>query len=308
MKNITKIEGLIAATFTAFNEDGSINPHVIPSYAAWLKSQGVAGVFVNGSSGEGVLMSVAERKELAAEWAKHASEQFKVIIHVGSTSVEVAKDLAAHAQSLHGVFAIASMAPNFFPSSKIEVITDYCKQIALAASELPFYYYHLPVATGTHIKVHQFLKFAKAHIPTLAGVKYTYSDLMDMHQCINLDRERFDVLHGHDEILINGLVVGIKGAIGTTFNFIPQIYIKMMEAFGQQDLVKARQYQMKSIEVVSVMLRYGNAIVGGKAIMKLQGIDCGPCRVPLENLEAEDFVRLRTELEGIGYFNSNFLT
>lgn len=302
MNNPSKINGLIAATFTPFFEDGTINTSIIPQYASHLKQNGVAGAFVNGSSGEGVLLSSRERKLLAEAWAQHSDENFKVIVHVGSTSVAIAKDLATHCAGLPGISAIASMAPNFFPSSEVPVIADYCQQVAASAPQIPFYYYHLPVATGTHIKVHELLKYASASIPNLAGVKYTYTDFMDMHQCIQLEGGRFDVLHGHDEILINGLVLGVQGAIGTTFNFIPHVYHRIMNAFWNNDLKSARNHQMQSIEIVSIMLRYVNAIVGGKAIMKLAGIDCGPCRTPLRNLEKNEFLALEKQLIAADFF------
>src|SRR5690606_23408629 len=113
---------------------------------------------------------------------------------------------------------------------------------------------------------------------------------------------RFDVLHGHDEILINGLVLGVQGAIGTTFNFIPHVYHRIMNAFWNNDLESARKHQMQSIEIVSIMLRYVNAIVGGKAIMKLAGIDCGPCRTPLRNLEKNEFLALEKQLIAADFF------
>jgi N-acetylneuraminate lyase len=301
MKNFKPLNGLIAAVFTPFTEAGEINPSTVPSYAARLKQQGVAGVFVNGSSGEGMMLSVPERKEMAEAWMPFQDDNFRVIVHVGSTSVKISQELAAHGQSI-GADAIACMAPSFFSSSDVNVIAGYCREVALSAPELPFYYYHLPVATGAHIKVNQLLELGSKSIPNLVGVKFTYTDFMDMHQCIALQDGRFDVLHGHDEILINGLILGVKGAIGTTFNFIPEIYQKIIDAYDSGDFETARMYQMKSIKIVMVMLKYVNAIVGGKAILKLSGIDCGPCRTPLRNLSEQEMVALKNDLEHEGYF------
>jgi N-acetylneuraminate lyase len=301
MDNFKPLNGLIAAVFTPFKEDGEINPSVVGQYAARLKQQGISGVFVNGSSGEGMMLSVEERKAMAEAWMPFREDNFRVIIHVGSTSVKISKELARHGQSI-GADVISCMAPSFFSSSDVNVIIDYCREVASAAPDLPFYYYHLPVATGAHIKVHQLLELGSKTIPNLAGVKFTYTDFMDMHQCIALQNGRFDVLHGHDEILINGLVLGVKGAIGTTFNFIPEIYQKIMEAYEDRDFERAREYQMKSIRIVAVMLKYVNAIVGGKAILKLSGLDCGPCRTPLRNLTKEEINNLERELTEVGYF------
>lgn len=301
MKTYSKIEGLITAVFTPFTETGDINLEAVPEYAMKLKQQGVAGVFVNGSSGEGMLLTNEERKAVAEAWVPYDDEDFKVIIHVGSTSVRSSMDLAAHGQSI-GAYAVACMAPSFFASSDVDVIIDYCRQVASSASDIPFYYYHLPGITGSHIKVHKFLEKGSEVIPNLVGVKYTHNDFMDMHQCLALHEGRFDVLHGHDEVLINGLVLGVKGAIGTTYNFIPGLYIKLMEAYKNNDPILARHYQMKAIRVVEVMLRYVNAVVGGKAIMKLSGVDCGPCRNPLRNLTGRELRDLERDLTEVGFF------
>lgn len=302
MHGIKKIDGLVAAVFTPFDQSGRIDPRIIESYAARLTAQPITGVFVNGSSGEGAMLSVEERKTLAEKWIQCANKKFKVIVHVGSTSIEICKDLASHAQQA-GADAVASMAPSFFPSSETKIIAAFCEQVAAAAPKLPFYYYHLPVATGTHIKVNKLFREVAERIPNFAGVKYTYNDFMDMHQCLLFENNRFDVLHGHDEMLINGLVLGIKGAIGTTFNFIPGVYNRIMEAYAVHDVETALAYQRKAIEVVEIMLKYNNAIVGGKAMMKLAGIDCGECRLPLKNLTLPEQEKMKAELNGIGFFD-----
>ena len=301
MQYFKRLEGLITAVFTPFHEDGSINPDIIPEYAAMLKRRGVAGVFVNGSSGEGVLMSNPERMKIAEAWKAQVGEDLRLIIHVGSTSVEMSKELAAHAAAL-GADAISCMAPPFLSTSDVDVMIDYCRQVAANASDLPFYYYHLPVATGAHLKVHKLLERGSKVIPNLVGVKYTYTDFMDMHQCIALENGRFDVLHGHDEILLNGLVLGVKGGIGTTYNFAPEIYRAIMDAYARHDLEAARRHQRVSIRLVDIMLKYVNAIVGGKAILKFAGIDCGPCRTPLRNLSVGELGSLEEELKEAGLF------
>ena len=303
MFQYTKIKGLIAAVFTPFTPDGKIHLDLIPEYAQRLKLQGLAGVFVNGSTGEGMMLTIEERNAIIEKWVEFSDENFKIIVHVGSSSVEIAKQLAFHAEK-NGVDAVACMAPNFFPSSDINVMVDFCQQVASSAPNTPFYYYHLPISTGSHIKVNQLFKKASAIIPNLAGVKFTYTDYMDMHQCIALENGRFDVLHGHDEILINGLVLGIEGAIGTTFNFIPGVYHEILNAYANQNYDLARSYQFKSIQVVEIMLSHVNAIVGGKAIMNMTGLDFGQCRSPLRNLSTDELKRLRLELENIGFFDS----
>lgn len=174
MKN-RYFEGLIAATFTPFHADGSLNLDIIPNYALRLKEDGVKGVFVCGSSGEGLLMETEERKAVAEAWIPFSEDQFRVIVHVGSTSSKTARDLSSHAASI-GADAIGCMGPCCFQPRDAQSLTAFCAEVASAASELPFYYYHIPTTSGVYVKMNDFLQVAGKVIPNLAGIKYTNND------------------------------------------------------------------------------------------------------------------------------------
>ena len=97
--NFEKIHGLIDAPFTPFYENGEVN-EPIPAYAALLARNGLKGVFINGSSGEGYMLTEEERMKLAEAWIKAVPADFKVIVHVGSTCVKSSRRLAEHAQAI----------------------------------------------------------------------------------------------------------------------------------------------------------------------------------------------------------------
>ena len=137
-----KIKGLIDAPFTPFYENGDVNLEPIEAYAKMLQKNGLKGVFINGSSGEGYMLSTEERMQLAERWVEVVPKDFKVIVHVGSCCLRESRRLAEHAQKL-GVWGIGSMAPPFPKIGRIEELVKYCEEIASAAPELPFYYYHI---------------------------------------------------------------------------------------------------------------------------------------------------------------------
>ena len=95
-----KIIGLIDAPFTPMHENGDINLEPIEAYAKMLHKNGLKGVFINGSSGEGYMLTTEERKQLAERWISVAPEGFKVIVHVGSCCLRESQELARHAQAL----------------------------------------------------------------------------------------------------------------------------------------------------------------------------------------------------------------
>lgn len=299
--DLRKIEGLIAPVFTPLNQNGDLNLDVIEVYAEDLKKKGLSGVFALGSSGEGLLLSVDERKAVIERWSRHTNDQFKLIVHVGATSYRDAQELAKHAQK-HNAFAISSMGPAFLQPKRIEDLVLYCYNIASVVPELPFYYYHIPVRSGISLNMFDFLKSASEKIPNLAGIKYTDSNFMELQQCLAFSHNRFDILFGSDASLICGLVLGVKGGIGTTYNFIPEVYYKLIESFNGKDISEARKHQLFSVQVNDIMGRYGGGIVAGKVIERLLGIDCGPCRSPLKNLTQTEVASMQKELEAIGFF------
>ena len=95
-----RIKGLIDAPFTPFYENGEVNLEPIEAYANMLVKNGLQGVFINGSSGEGYMLTEEERMRLAERWVSVAPEGFKVIVHVGSCCVKASRMLAEHAQKI----------------------------------------------------------------------------------------------------------------------------------------------------------------------------------------------------------------
>jgi N-acetylneuraminate lyase len=281
--------------------DGSINLDVIEKQAASLVENGVSGAFVCGSTGESLSLTVAERMAIAERWKAVTGDALDVVVHAGHTCVADSKAMAAHAQKI-GVRAIAAMAPCFFKPATVEDLVAVCAEIAGAAPELPFYFYHLPSMTGVNFPVVEVLKAGSGRIPTLEGVKFTYENLMDFRQCVDLERGRFNILFGRDEILLAGLVMGARGAVGTTYSFAAPLFLRVIEDYQSGDLTAAQREQSRATEMVAVLLRFGG-LAAGKAMMKMVGIDCGPVRLPLRSLSDEQCRALRAELERIGFFD-----
>ena len=161
-----KIIGLIDAPFTPFYANGDVNLEPIPAYAAMLQKNGMQGVFINGSSGEGYMLTEEERMRLAEAWveaAKALPTEFKVIVHVGSCCVRNSRMLAEHAQKI-GAWGIGAMAPPFPKIGRIEELVKYCEEIAAGAPNLPFYYYHIPAFNGAFLPMVKLLEAVDGRI------------------------------------------------------------------------------------------------------------------------------------------------
>uniref|UniRef100_A0A8C6MGL9 N-acetylneuraminate pyruvate lyase n=1 Tax=Nothobranchius furzeri TaxID=105023 RepID=A0A8C6MGL9_NOTFU len=196
-----KLAGLIAATFTPFTPQGEVNLSVIGPYIDYLsEQQGVKGIFVNGTTGESLSLTVAERKILTEEWCQKAKGRMDhVIVHVGCMSVKDSQDLARHAAQT-GADGIAVIAPFFFKPRTAEALREFMKEVASAAPNLPFYYYQIPALTGVNVHVRDVIEGIEKLIPSFRGVKFSGCDLMDFGQCVSYCQADWSVLYGVDEL------------------------------------------------------------------------------------------------------------
>lgn len=298
-----RIKGLINAPFTPFYANSEINIEPIEKYAAMLSKNGLKGVFINGSSGEGYMLTDEERKTLAQRWIDVAPKDFKVIVHVGSCCLKSAVELSAHAQSI-GAWGIGAMAPPFPKIGRVEELVAYCEQIAAAAPNLPFYYYHIPVFNGAYFSMLEFLKAVDGRIPNFAGIKYTYESLYEYNQCRQYKDGKFEMLHGQDETALSSMIMGgAEGCICGTTNYNGREQVAIGEAYERGDIAAAVEHQNYSQAVINVICNFRGNIVGGKRIMKLIGLDLGPNRIPFRTVTDEEEVELRRQLEEIDFFN-----
>lgn len=298
-----KIVGLIDAPFTPFHANGDLNLEPIGMYANMLAKNGLKGVFINGSSGEGYMLTVEERMQLAERWMSVAPEGFKVIVHVGSCCLRDSARLAQHAQEI-GAWGIGSMAPPFPHIGRIEELVKYCETIAAAAPNLPFYYYHIPAFNGAYLPMLDLLKAVDGRIPNFAGIKYTYESLYEYNQCRLYKDNKYDMLHGQDETILPSLAQGgAKGGIGGTTNYNGRCLVSIIDYWNKGDIENARKAQNYAQAVINVICHYRGNIVAGKRIMKLLGFDLGPNRVPFQNMTDEEELKMKQELEAIDFFH-----
>ena len=298
---IEHLEGLIAAPFTPMNNEGKLNLGLIPGYYRFLKENRNTGAFICGSTGEGVSLTADEKKSVIKAWsdATKGDKDFKVMSLVGGTSIEDCKEVAKFAQQ-SGLYAVSFTAPFYFKPADAEMLAACCKEIADAVPEMLFYYYHIPVLTGVGFPMIDLLRNVEGNIPNFAGIKYTHEDFMDFLLCLHFQNGKYDMLWGRDENMVSALAVGAKGAVGSTFNYAAPLYYDLIDAFNKNDLKKAQALQQQSIDMISLLGKYGG-IATGKAYMKLIGLDCGKFRLPVKNMSNEQFELFKKDAERLNF-------
>lgn len=295
------LTGLLAAPFTPMKPDGSLNLGLVPAYYRFLKSNGVSGAFICGSTGEGVSLTLKEKKQVAEAWAHcgAADGDFTIMPLLGGTCITDCVELARHAQEI-GLDAVSFTSPFYFKPANVEMLAECIATIAGSVPEMPFYYYHIPVLTGVGFAMIDLLKEIDGRVPNFAGIKYTHEDFMDFQSCLNFRDGKYDMLWGRDENMLSALAIGAKGAVGSTFNYAAPLYHRLIDAFGQGDMAGAAALQQQSIDMIRLLGKYGGISVG-KAYMQLVGMDCGGFRLPVRNMGASQVASFRADVAALNF-------
>ncbi|PKO20338.1 MAG: N-acetylneuraminate lyase, partial [Chloroflexi bacterium HGW-Chloroflexi-1] len=139
-----QLTGMMSALLTPFDAEGNVNFTILSDLLEWQLARGLTGFYILGSTGEGLLMSEAERRTVAEAVVRQVKGRVPVVVHVGSLTTRTACALAAHAAEI-GADATSSIPP-FYYNVGPEGVKQYYIQVA-AASGLPFYIYNIPGAT-----------------------------------------------------------------------------------------------------------------------------------------------------------------
>ena len=293
-----KLKGLIVAPFTGFTDDGEVDIQAVSRQQKYYKDNGIIGAYVCGTTGEGSSLTIEEKKALFREWAKYRDESFTVIGFVGGTSVKEAKELTAFAAA-RGLDAVAMTAPYYQRAANVHELALTLAEVAAAAPELPFFYYHIPVLTHVCFPMIGLLREVDGLIPNFAGIKYTFEDMMDYLFCLEYGDHKYDILFGRDEMMLSALVLGGEAFVGSTYGYSAPVYLDLMEAFRKGDLARAARLQYETDRLIALLAKYGNGT--GKAFMKAAGLALGPCRHPLTTLSEDQYARLLEDLRALDF-------
>ncbi|WP_022943235.1 dihydrodipicolinate synthase family protein [Psychromonas hadalis] len=279
-----KLTGLIAAPHTPFTVTNEVNHTVIGQIAEHLIKDGITGIYICGTTGEGIHCSVAERKAIAETWVEACAGKLDIIVHTGALSIVDTLELTRHADTLD-ILATSAIGPCFFKPDSIDALVDYCAAVAAAAPSKGFYYYHSGMS-GVNLDMEQFLIAADKRIPNLSGLKFNSTDLYEYQRCLRAVDGKFDIPFGVDEFLPAALAIGAKSAVGSTYNYAAPIFHKIIAAAKNNDQQTVFDSMTNVIKLIRVLVEFGG-VSAGKATMALHGINAGDARLPLSPLSTE---------------------
>ena len=293
-----KIRGIVPALLTPFDTEGQVDEKETRKLIRYLIDKGSSGFFTTGSTGEGLLLSLQERKQVCEIAVSECSGEVPVIAHVGALSTNDAVELAAHARTA-GAAAVGSITPIYYGYG-IKDIVEYYTKIG-QASDLPVYVYYIPMRTGASLSLSDYLEEISA-IPNLAGIKYSDNNLYLLQKIVAEIGDKLNILSGFDEILSAALMMGAHGGIGSNYNILPELFLGVYDAIQTSNIPQARDKQFRINSYVDIMLEYGGLPML-KHTMGYRGIECGDCRPPLHALTDKEKDAIDAKITKLGFFD-----
>ena len=269
------LSGIYAALFTPFDKDGKILYDSLQKHVEYLIGQGIDGFYVNGSTGEAFLMTPAERKKVLEAVIEVNASRKTIISHCGAIGTDLTLDLVRHSADLP-VDAISSVPPFYYHFSEDDLI-QYYNDLA-NASDKPFIVYNMPKFSGVVITPSIMARLRDN--PRIQGLKFTYNDFAALQAIKHSDPDLI-IYNGSDEMCICGLAMGCDGAIGSTYNMIAPLVLKLRQLCCSNDFEAARKVQDEMNEYIKLMTLNGKHFNISKYIIsKIEGIDYGYARKP----------------------------
>lgn len=289
---MTVFGGVYPALVTPSDAQGGVNVSALVQLVDYLLGKGIDGLYIGGTTGEGIYMSVADRQLMAETVLRRVNGRIPVIVHVGAVAVGDAIALARHAAA-HGANGFASIMPPLYQSAAS--VIAYYRALAASAPDLPFFSYIL----NPHLDPVEVLR-GIMDVPNLAGVKYTGPNMFEMRQIMDMNDGRWVTFSGMDEQYIYAAMMGVHGCIGSTLNFMPGVYRAIQQAVRAGDHTAAQALQLRANAVTAAMIGVGfpGAL---RMVLRMIGIESGEPRLPSLPLSEQAKASLRRALEATDF-------
>jgi N-acetylneuraminate lyase len=281
MNNKNDFKGLWPAMLTPVDRQGEPAIDALQKLVALLVSQGVDGLYLLGSTGQGVLFTEEQRKKVAAATTEAVAGKVPVIVQVGAKTTDESVRLARHARQV-GADGISCVAPIYYGATAAMTLEHY-RQIA-AASDLPFFPYQLGDNSIPGEKVAFITKLME--IPNVAGMKLTTNQLLEISAIHNLADGKLKLFSGADELYLHAMLCGTVGAIGSFYNLWFKPCKLVMTEFRNGNFLLAKEFMLTFQSVIDTVMP--NVWTFLRQAMQIRyNIDIGPTKAPLGNTHTE---------------------
>ncbi|MEC0238875.1 dihydrodipicolinate synthase family protein [Paenibacillus dokdonensis] len=284
---ISQYQGIYIAMYSAYDEAGNVDQDRVRKLARYYVGKGVKGLYVGGSSGEGILQNAEERKQVLEAVMEEVKGELTIIVHVGANSTREAVELSMHAEKV-GADIISAVPSIYYRLPEAAVETHW--QHMIDSTNLPFIIYNIPQTTGFTLSTSLLAKLAEQD--KVIGVKMSGESTFELQQYKETGGSMFLVFNGPDEQFLAGRIMGADGGIGGTYGVMPELFVKLNSLFIGNRIEEAQALQTKINGFIKKLLGYPSLYGACKYILSLRGIETGAPRLPLLPVRPEHHASL----------------
>lgn len=286
--------GVIVPLLTPLKNGGrQIDAERLAAHLQWLIKSGVFGVMPCGTSGEGPLLKLEERKDLLEQVVRVVGGRIAVMAHVGGITAQETIELARHAQRVR-VDAVSVVTPYFYRLTE-DALARYYQVVADSVAELPFFLYNIPQNTGNTLTQSVVTEIVNRS-PNVVGIKDSSGDLASLTGYVSQRDGEFQVICGSDGLLLRALEKGAVASVSGNANIFPEVVVRLVAAYGAGDFPSAEEQQRK-LDVIRTLLEDGGNISLMKRILERRGLTCGNVRPPLSEASVEKVAEVQAQLK-----------
>ncbi len=277
------------ALVTPFS-DNTVNYTQFQALIEWHIKAGTQALVILGTTGEGVTLSTAEKKEVFTQAVRFAKRRIKIIANTGSNDTAASIELSLYAQKI-GADGLLLVCPYYNKPSQRGLIAHFS---AIAdAVEIPCILYNVPGRTSVNLTAESCIELAKH--PRIVGIKEASHDLAQIETIIKHAPKGFAVYSGNDDQNEAILALGGVGVISVTGNLIPERLAKFCKAHLSGNTLEAKAMHEAMMPLHSVLFIESNP-VPAKTALRMMDHPVGSVRLPLVEMEAANTLKLRTVL------------
>ena len=289
-----KFRGVFVALNACYDAAGQINKEACRQLCLWYQSLGVQGIYVNGSTGEGLLLNLEERKQMAKAVVESVGKSMTIIVHVGCPSTQDAVELARHAAQL-GVDALSAIPSVFYRLSEDSMENHW--NTIIDATDLPFFIYNIPQLTSYDLSMKLFRKMLKN--PKVHGIKNSAESTMQTLAFKKAGGDNFILFNGPDEQFLAGRLMGADSGIGGTYGCMPELYLLLNTLIHAGRFDDAQKLQAIINQFIERLCSFPSMYGACKAVIAQRAVNIGTPRLPFLPVDPNDpqITALRKDIE-----------
>ncbi|KMN46036.1 dihydrodipicolinate synthase [Bacillus sp. LK2] len=296
-----KIKGAFPVLITPMDEFQEINWNGVKQNVNYFIEQKVAGIIINGSTGEFVSLSKEERFKMVETVLKEVDGRIPVIVGTAAETTKETIEYTKYAE-VHGADC-ALIINSYYCKPKEEEIYFHFKEISNAVN-IPIMLYNNPFTSGVDMSTELMLRIGK-ECENVTHIKESSGDIRKARDLVRQSEGAFQVFCGSEDLVMESYLVGATGWVSVAGNIVPGLVTKMYEHFQNGELEKAWEINDAILPLCEFLEGSGKYVQIVKRSMELHGQAGGPSRYPRLGLTIEEDQKLQTILSRInGQYDS----